>query len=201
MPVNTHNPRRFLLHLKEFEKIIIKTLDKQAALCKIIEKIIIKKTSNTKKTEKRRLKMKKTAKILSLCLAAAMLMCSLAACGSSSSDTGSAESTLEGNTYVFTSYTVDGEDQSEVMTAMYAEMSLTFEADGVCVQSITWSEEYAELLGISDPVEQEGTYEESGETVTVTFESDEGDTVMELTVDGDTLSMDEDGCITTYTLQ
>ena len=143
--------------------------------------------------------MKKLSKALSLCLVSAFALTALAACGSSSGS--SSESALEGTTYAFTSYTVDDEDQTELMTEMYSEMSLTFEADGVCVQTITWSEEYAELLGITDPVEQEGTYEEDGDSVTVTFASDEGDTVMELTIDGDTLSMDEDGCVTTYTAQ
>ena len=145
--------------------------------------------------------MKKITKALALCLISAMVISALAACGSSSSDSGSSGSMLEGNTYAFTSYTVDDEDQTEVMTEMYSEMTLTFEADGVCIQTITWSEEYAELLGITDPVEQEGTYEEDGDGVTVTFASDEGDTVMEFTIDDDTLTMDEDGYVTTYTLQ
>ena len=151
--------------------------------------------------EKRRLKMKKIIKASALCLISAMIISALAACGSSSSGSDSSDSALEGKTYAFTGYTVDGEDQTEVMTEMYSEMTLTFEADGVCIQTITWSDEYAELLGITDPVEQEGTYEESLDSVTVTFESDEGDTVMEFTVDGDTLTMDEDGCVTTYTAQ
>ena len=144
--------------------------------------------------------MKKISKALAFCLVSALALMALAACGSSSGSS-SSESALEGKTYAFTSYTADDEDQSEVITEMYSEMTLTFEADGVCIQTITWSEEYAELLGITDPVEQEGTYEESSDSVTVTFESDEGDTVMEFTIDGDTLSMDEDGCVTTYTAQ
>ena len=143
--------------------------------------------------------MKKISKALAFCLVSVFALMALAACGSSSGS--SSESALEGKTYAFTSYTVDGEDQSEVMTEMYSEMTLAFEEGGVCTQTITWSEEYAQLLGITDPVEQEGTYEESSDSVTVTFESDEGDTVMELTIDGDTLSMDEDGCVTTYTAQ
>ena len=143
--------------------------------------------------------MKKLSKALAFCLVSAFALMALAACGSSSGS--SSESALEGKTYAFTSYSVDGEDQSEVMTEMYSEMTLAFESGGVCIQTITWSEEYAELLGITDPVEQEGTYEEDGDSVTVTFESDEGDTVMEFTIDGDTLSMDEDGCVTTYTAQ
>ena len=151
--------------------------------------------------EKRRLKMKKIIKASALCLISAMIISALAACGSSSSGSDSSDSALEGKTYAFTGYTVDGEDQTEVMTEMYSEMTLTFESDGVCIQTITWSEEYAELLGITDPVEQEGTYEELSDSVTVTFESDEGDTVMEFTVDGDTLTMDEDGYVTTYTAQ
>ena len=132
---------------------------------------------------------------------AVMAALALCACGSGSGGSSDSSGSLSGSTYVFSGYTVDGEDQTELMTEMYSEMTLTFEDDGVCIQTITWSEEYAELLGITDPVEQEGTYEKDGDSVTVTFESDEGDTVMEFTVDGDTLSMDEDGYVTTYTLQ
>lgn len=147
--------------------------------------------------------MKKITKITSLCLAMAVLMFALAACGSSSSDsdTSASESALAGKTYAFTSYTADGEDQTDVMTSMYSAMTITFEEDGVCVQTITWSDEYAELLGIEEPVEQEGTYEETDDSVTVTFASDEGDTVMEFVIDGDTLTMDEDGYVTVYTVQ
>ena len=141
--------------------------------------------------------MKNLSKALTICVLFCIVMFTLAACGSSSDS----ESTLEGNTYVFTSYTVDDEDQTETITAMYSAMSLTFGSDGVCTQSITWSDEYAEALGITEAVEQEGTYEEDSDSVTVTFASDEGDTVMEFTIDGDAISMEEDGCITTYTAQ
>ena len=145
--------------------------------------------------------MKKLTKTLAVSLIAVMAALALCACGSGSGGSSDSSGSLSGSTYVFSGYTVDGEDQTELMTEMYSEMTLTFEDDGVCIQTITWSEEYAELLGITDPVEQEGTYEEDGDSVTVTFESDEGDTVMEFTVDGDTLTMDEDGYVTTYTLQ
>lgn len=145
--------------------------------------------------------MKKLTKALSVSVIAVMAALALCACGGSSGSSSGDSDSLSGSTYAFSSYTVDGEDQTELMTEMYSEMTLAFEDDGVCIQTITWSEEYAELLGVTDPVEQEGTYEEDGDSVTVTFESDEGDTVMEFVIEDDTLTMDEDGYVTTYTLQ
>ena len=109
-------------------------------------------------------------------------------------------SAVAGKTYVFESYAIDGEDQTDAMLEMYSSISLAFDEDGVCVQTTVWSDAYAEMLG-SDPVEMSGTYEEDSDTVTVTFESDEGDTVMTFTVDGDTLVMEEDDETTTYIVE
>ena len=84
---------------------------------------------------------------------------------------------------------------------MFSVYSLSFEEGGTCIQTTQWSEAYAEMMGTSDPIEMEGTYEESGSTVTVTLPSDEGDTVMELVIDGDDLTFTEEGTVTVYTLE
>lgn len=139
--------------------------------------------------------MKTAMKTIALVLAVALLSVSFVAC----SDT--ASTSVKGNTYDFASYVVDGEDVTETMTMMFSKQSLTFKEDGVCVQTLAWADAYAELMGSSDPIEQNGTWEEKDGTVTATFASDEGDTVFVFTVDGETLTMTEDGSVTTYNLQ
>lgn len=140
--------------------------------------------------------------IARLLLTIGLIFC-LTGCGGSGDGKGSenstgADSLVSGKTYSFESYTVDGENSTESMTAMYKEQTLTFEEDGTCVQTIIWADEMAEELGMTEPVEQNGTYTESGSTVTATFASDEEDLVMEFTAEDDTLTMDEDGYVTVY---
>lgn len=137
--------------------------------------------------------MKNYAKSFSLLLVVALLTLCFAACGNNSSS-------VSGNTYVFESCTMDGEDITEMLTAMYSEQSFSFKADGSCVQTMVWAEDMAEALG-TDSAEVSGTYTESGNTVTVTFASDEGDVVMEFTVDGDTLTMNDEGSVMVYKLK
>ena len=138
--------------------------------------------------------MKKWTKSLASGVLALSLLFGAGACSSEE------ETSVAGSTYTFASYTIDEEDYTETMTSMYSEWTLTFEEDGVCSQSITWADAYAEIMG-SDPVVVEGTYEESDGTVTVTFASDEDeDTVMTFTAEDDTLIMDEDGTVTTFEL-
>ena len=154
--------------------------------------------------------MKNFKRVLVVCVAAMALVSVLAGCsggdteetdGSASTDAvETAATSVAGGTYAFSSYIVDGEDLTDSMTALYASQTLTFEEDGVCIQTIVWADEYVDLFG-SDPVEMEGTYEEGDGTVTVTFESDEGDTVMAFTVEDGALVMEEDGSVTTYELQ
>ena len=153
--------------------------------------------------------MKNFKRVLVVCVAAMALVSVLAGCsggdtedaeGSASADAVETTASLAGNTYALASYIVDDEDVTESMTALYASQTLTFEEDGVCVQTIVWADEYVDLFG-SDPVEMEGTYEEGDGTVTVTFASDEGDAVMEFTVEEGALVMEEDGSVTTYKLQ
>ena len=153
--------------------------------------------------------MKNFKRVLVVCVAAMALASVLAGCsggdtedveGSASTDAVETTASLAGNTYALASYIVDDEDLTESMTALYASQTLTFEEDGVCIQTIVWADEYIDLFG-SDPVEMEGTYEEGDGTVTVTFASDEGDTVMEFTVEDGALVMEEDGSVTTYELQ
>ena len=137
--------------------------------------------------------MKTYAKSFSLLLVAALLMLCFTACGNQKA------ASVSGNTYAFESCTIDGEDATETLTAMYIEQSISFKDDGTCVQTIVWSEAMAEMLG-TDPVEVNGTYTEGENTVTATFTSDEGDVVMEFTVDGDTLTFTEDGSVMVYKL-
>ena len=154
--------------------------------------------------------MKNLRRTFILCLTAVVLAVVLAGCSDTTSTEGSAETdteateaaetSLAGSTYAFASYIVDDEDLTESMTALYASQTLSFEEDGVCIQTIVWADDYVDLFG-SDPIEMEGTYEEGDGTVTVTFESDEGDTVMEFTVEDGALVMEEDGSVTTYELQ
>lgn len=138
--------------------------------------------------------MKKSVKILSVMLMVTMFVFTLAACGNN----GGSESKVNGNTYVFDSYTLNGEDATETLKAMYSEQSFSFKDDGSCVQTIVWADELAETMG-TDPMELMGTYEESGDTVKVTFKVDgERDTEMEFTIDADTLKLIEEGSTTVY---
>lgn len=140
--------------------------------------------------------MKKHTKSVVLLLTAALVVLSFAACGGEE-----ASSLVGGKTFAFESCTTDGEDVTETITAIYTEQTFAFAKDGTCVQTIVWSDEMAEAMGSSDPVEQSGTYTEDGDTVTVTFASDDGDLDMTFTVDGDTLTMSEDGSEMIYKLQ
>lgn len=164
--------------------------------------------------------MKRNAKILSVLLMMTVFVFALTACGNTKtadtdkdgskvegnkegteSKTDKASSKVEGNTYAFESYTLNGEDASQTIAALYKEQTFEFKADGVCVQSITWSDEMAATMG-TDPVVMEGTYEESGDTVTVTFTMEgEEDTVMEFRVDSDTIKALEETATTVYRLK
>lgn len=138
--------------------------------------------------------MKRRVKFLAGALTLAMFAFGLAACGNSSSGT----SMVSGKTYAFESYTVDGTDATDTITAMYKEQTITFAEDGTCTQSTTWSDAFAEQIGSSDPVEQSGTYTEKGSNVTVTLTAEDEEFVMEFEADGDSLTMTEDGCVTVY---
>lgn len=140
--------------------------------------------------------MKTFSKSLALLLALTLITLGLAACSNNDS-----ASKVSGKTFAFESCTMDGEDATETITAMYKEQSFSFKEDGTCVQTIVWTDEFAEMMGSSDPVEQSGSYEESGNTVKLTFTSDDEDVVMEFTIDGDTLTMTEDGSVMVYKLQ
>ena len=142
--------------------------------------------------------MKNYAKSYSLMLVLVLLTMCFAACGKDEDQ--KASSLVGGKTYAFESCTVDGEDVTETFTAMYSEQSFSFKDDGTCVQTIIWAEEMAEALG-TDPVKISGTYTEKEKTITATFVSDEGDVVMEFTVDGDTLTMNDEGSIMVYKLK
>lgn len=139
--------------------------------------------------------MKKFSRILAVLVMVTMLVLTITACGSKN------ESKVNGKTYAFESYTLDGEDATATIAAMYSEQSFTFKDGGACEQKIVWSGEMAELMG-SDPVIQNGTYEENGDKVTVTFKMEgEDDTVMEFTVDSDTIKLVEEGSTTVYKLE
>ena len=140
--------------------------------------------------------MKTYAKSLMLLLLAMVLVLSFTACGKKKDDSG-----ISGKTYAFESCTIDGEDMTADIAAMYTEQTFAFKEDGVCVQTIVWADEVAELMGSSDPVVQEGTYKEKGDKVTVTFSSDEEDLTMEFTLDGDKLVIKEEGSEMVYKLQ
>ena len=149
--------------------------------------------------------MKKT---LSVLLMATMIILTFAACGNKSEPENKAgnesevkkeseeskkgeESKVNGKTYVFDSCTEGGKDATETIKAMYSEQSFEFKDGGVCVQTIVWADAMAETMG-TDPVVQEGTYEENGDTVKVTFKVEgESDTAMEFTIDSDTIKLIE----------
>lgn len=139
--------------------------------------------------------MKTYSKITALLIVVALLVFGAVSCG------GGAESLVNGKTFAFDSCTMDGEDATESITSIYKEQTLTFKDDGVCTQTIVWADEVAEMMGSTDPIEQDGTYEEKDGKVTVTIASDEGDVVMEFTVEGDMLTMTEDGSVMVYKAQ
>ena len=146
--------------------------------------------------------MKKTVKTLSVLLMAVMLVLNLSACGDNAESgnkvSSESESKVNGKTYVFESLTADGKDATETIKAMYSEQSFEFKDDGVCVQTIVWADAMAETMG-TDPVVQNGTYEENGDKLKVTFKMDgESDTVMEFTIDSDTIKLDEEGSVMLY---
>lgn len=140
--------------------------------------------------------MKTHIKSFALLIVAAIITVCFAACGKSS-----AASQVSGKTYAFESCTVDGEDATETITAMYSKQSFSFKDDGTCIQTIVWSDSFAEMMGSSDPIEQSGTYEEKDNTVKVTFSSNEESTVLEFKIDGETLTVTEDGNVMIYKLQ
>lgn len=135
--------------------------------------------------------MKTYAKSIAILLLAALLTLCFVACGKNDAPS------VNGNTYTFVSCTVDGEDATETVKALYSEQSFSFKKDGTCVQTLVWAGEMAELLG-TDPVEVNGTYTEKDKVVTATFSSDEGDVVMTFTLDGDTLTMNDEGSVMVY---
>lgn len=140
--------------------------------------------------------MKTHIKSIALLLVTVIITVCFAACGN-----GSTASQVSGKTYNFESCTIDGEDATETITAMYSKQSFSFKDDGTCVQTIVWSDTFAETMGSSDPVEQSGTYEEKDNTVKVTFSFDEESTVLEFKIDGETLTVTEDGSVMVYKLQ
>ena len=155
--------------------------------------------------------MKKTLKTLSVLLMAAVLVLNLSACGDNAAESGNkvnsesegkasseSESKVSGKTYVFDSCTEGDKDATESVKAMYSEQSFEFKDGGVCVQTIVWADAMAETMG-TDPVVQEGTYEENGDTVKVTFKVEgESDTAMEFTIDSDTIKLIENETTTLY---
>ena len=140
--------------------------------------------------------MKKIARTLTALGMILVLLLTLTACGSAKKETATA-SNVNGKTYAFESYTLDGEDATESITGTYASQTFAFK-DGTCEQTIVWAEALASVMG-TDPVVVSGTYVEDGNTVTVTFKVDgEEDTVMAFTIDGDTLQLAEEGSTTVY---
>lgn len=108
-----------------------------------------------------------------------MVLLSLAvlgtACGSEKKDP--ADSGVSGNTYVFESYTVDGEAVPEEMASMMEGSSYAFKEDGTLVYTISFG-------GMESEVN--GTYTQDGENVKVTLDyGEEGTVDMDFTeVDG-----------------
>lgn len=133
--------------------------------------------------------MKKYTKLIVLTLILLLTACSLNT------------SLVEGKTYIFDSCTMYGEDATEEINSIYEEQKIEFQADGVCVQTVTGKGE--------SPVVKTGTYKEEGNKVTASFPlqddddivADDENIILEFTLDGDTLTHDSDGIVTVYKAQ
>lgn len=113
------------------------------------------------------------ALILTFIVAAAMALC-LAACGKSGSDAAD----LSGTTWALNSGSQgDMTLDKETLEGMFGgEMTYSFQADGKLVLALAGTQ-------------VEGTWSQDGNTVTLDVQGDKGT----MTLDGDTLSMEENG--------
>lgn len=122
-------------------------------------------------------------KFLSLVMALAMVL-SLAACGGGSG--GSGGSGLAGSTWVLSGGSQEGVtvNQDALESVLGGSMTCTFEEDGTVV---------VELAGVS----VEGTWTQDGNTVELDIQGE----IDTMTLDGDTLSMEESGVLMEFTRQ
>lgn len=133
-------------------------------------------------------------------LLAAMVVLSLAACGSntdgdnttttttSATDTADKETTdpqVSGNTYVFESMTENGAAVAEDMATLYADSKYVFNADGTCAYG---------MVMFGTEIETKGTYTQDGAKVTVTLDygEDEDPVEMVFTVAEDNITFAEE---------
>ena len=119
-------------------------------------------------------------KFLSLVMALAMGLC-LAACGGGSGGSG-----LAGSTWVLSGGSQEGVtvNQDALESVLGGSMTCTFEEDGTVV---------VELAGVS----VEGTWTQDGNTVELDIQGE----IDTMTLDGDTLSMEESGVLMEFTRQ
>lgn len=119
-------------------------------------------------------------KFLSLVMALAMVL-SLAACGGGSGGSG-----LAGSTWVLSGGSQEGVtvNQDALESVLGGSMTCTFEEDGTVV---------VELAGVS----VEGTWTQDGNTVELDIQGE----IDTMTLDGDTLSMEESGVLMEFTRQ
>ena len=87
------------------------------------------------------------------------------------------------------------------MTDLYKLQSFTFNDDGTCSQNIMWSDQYVETYG-EELFQVFGTYVQDEHTVKVVFPTDEyGDINLEFLINGNSLLMDEDDCVSLYVIE
>ncbi len=163
--------------------------------------------------------MKKYMKFTAVMLIAILTIVSLVACSAGNSDekdsgtngttigtpndssTSDNASLVAGKTFVFESCTMDGEDTTEMILSMYKEQTIEFKDGGVCVQTIVFSDEFAENSEANEPSILNGTYEESDGKITAKFPAtseEEEDLINEFTVNADTLTQEQDGIVMVY---
>lgn len=149
--------------------------------------------------------MKKFTKLIAVLMIMALATVAFAGCnnesGNNGGETGENKSVVEGKVFVFESCTMDGEDATEMVMSMYKEQSIEFKADGVCVQSVTWSDDFAEDPENNVPVVTTGTYTEDGNTITAAFTVDGEEMVSVFTCADDKLTQDKDGVVMVYTVK
>lgn len=123
--------------------------------------------------------MKKITKIISALLMLTVLAVALAACSGGGSG-------IAGKTFKFDKIMVNGEDQTEMMSAIVGDWSISFKEGGKCSMSVSGSGFIAALGGEDVSDSADCTYEQNGDAVVL--KNDDGET-MEFKLSGSKLSL------------